>query len=156
MASVAAGFFSSWTAPSKLESEWSNDLAEAQHLLRDIAIDFDDRDARFRRGADGARLTAGLRRRVDQKRGERYRTTRASRHARMRRQDTRCARQHSAYVVLLALGTRCLLGLLRWKTGGRGFCALRADMPTFYNSAFFARTPLSFRSPLLRLRRTGR
>jgi hypothetical protein len=67
MASVAAGFFSSWTAPSKLESEWSNDLAEAQHLLRDIAIDFDDRDARFRRGADGARLTAGLRRRVDQK-----------------------------------------------------------------------------------------
>lgn len=64
MASVAASFFSGWGAPSKAEGEWSNLLAEAQHLLRDIAIDFQDRDARSRRGADGARLTAGLRRRV--------------------------------------------------------------------------------------------
>jgi hypothetical protein len=64
MASVATSFFSGWGAPSKAEGEWSNTLAEAQHLLRDIAIDFQDRDARSRRGADGARLTAGLRRRV--------------------------------------------------------------------------------------------
>ena len=64
MASVATSFFSGWGAPSKAEGEWSNLLAEAQHLLRDIAIDFQDRDARSRRGADAARLTAGLRRRV--------------------------------------------------------------------------------------------
>ncbi len=64
MASVAGSWFSGWGAASKQEENWANDLAEAQHLLRDIAIDLQDRDAKFRRGADAARLTAGIRRRV--------------------------------------------------------------------------------------------
>jgi hypothetical protein len=60
----ASAWLSSWGAPDKRETDWSNELAEAQHLLRDVAIDLQDREAKFRRGADAARLTAGIRRRV--------------------------------------------------------------------------------------------
>ena len=61
---MASAWLSSWTGPSAAETEWVNELAEAQHLLRDVAIDLQDRDAKFKRGADAARLTAGIRRRV--------------------------------------------------------------------------------------------
>jgi hypothetical protein len=64
---MTASGLSSWLpawalGDSTREAAWSDELAEAQLLLRDIAIDLTDRDARFRRGADAARLTAGLRR----------------------------------------------------------------------------------------------
>lgn len=61
---MASAWLSSWTGPSQHETDWVNELAEAQHLLRDVAIDLQDRDAKFKRGADAARLTAGIRRRV--------------------------------------------------------------------------------------------
>jgi hypothetical protein len=61
----ASAWLASWSgAPSAKETEWANELAEAQHLLRDVAVDLSDREAKFRRGADAARLTAGIRRRV--------------------------------------------------------------------------------------------
>jgi len=69
MASVlSSSWLSGWGAPSKQEQDWTNDLAEAQLLLRDIAIDLQDREAKFRRGADAARLTAGIRRRAASRR----------------------------------------------------------------------------------------
>ncbi len=67
--SSASAWLSSWGAPDKRETDWSNELAEAQHLLRDVAIDLQDREAKFRRGADAARLTAGIRRRVSSRVG---------------------------------------------------------------------------------------
>ena len=51
------------TEAANAEELYQRQLAEAQMLLRDVSIDLQDRDAKERRGADSARLTAGLRRR---------------------------------------------------------------------------------------------
>jgi hypothetical protein len=50
--------------PSARELEWSAEEAEAASLLRDVAVDLDDREAKAKRGADATRLTASIRRRV--------------------------------------------------------------------------------------------